>query len=715
MESIHRAAIGRIVGIACLLAWIGCGDRIMAQDLVRAWGGEQFASDTFLVPTLDLATDGTSIAVLRSDQRVVAHGRIWLPDLPAGSAPRMRVAIGWSGAYVSSFGLALRNDGTIEGWGDGVVPTLIPPLPPFTTYIDVVAASRYAIALRSDRVAVLWSDGLTQATLPPVPVGVPVLEIHAAPTNVLLRLGNGAIVASGNGPLAAVPPLPPGTTYTGMWAGNRHAIAVRSDGVYVAWGENDVGQGSLDQPPAGVVYETFGLGFAHTVAVRSDGVLVGWGDNGFGQLALPTLPSGSTVAQIVATLDSTFVRLGSGQLLVSGRSLTLPLDQPPLGEHWGALSAGAPNLALTSGGALLQVPFASGQPAIPLPTGVHYTAVAAGAGYDLVLRSDGRVVAWGSNYYGQSTIPPLPPGLEYERIAAEWVAVLLRSDGVACLTGSAGTQIAPPSGRRFVRADTNGQDRLILLCDDGTGRTGVTNPSPLPTLPSGVRYVDVRCGSSFYAGLRSDGEIDVWDSQPTTVPPLPPGTHYVAIAAGSYMLAARRSDGQVVVTGNGVYPSMTQVPPLASGESWLEVSCGYDWVLGRIGPTSTYVTFAPGCAGSQPAARLVPADTPRIGVDFEVRLFDLPHDLAVLAFGWQPVGPIMLDGFGMPGCALAVALDALVPVAGSGGQAVHTLPIPASSSLVGVAFDNQAAVFDAAANPMGLVLSDAAHGVIGRP
>jgi hypothetical protein len=61
-----------------------------------------------------------------------------------------------------------------------------------------------------------------------------------------------------------------------------------------------------------------------------------------------------------------------------------------------------------------------------------------------------------------------------------------------------------------------------------------------------------------------------------------------------------------------------------------------------------------------------------------------------------------------------VSIDAVAFVGGQNGQAVHELPIPEWSGLIGLSFFNQAVVLDANANALGAVVSDAAEGVIGR-
>ena len=49
-----------------------------------------------------------------------------------------------------------------------------------------------------------------------------------------------------------------------------------------------------------------------------------------------------------------------------------------------------------------------------------FVEVAAGDGHTVARRSDGSVVAWGHNDYGQCNVPALPVGLTYVEVAAAW-------------------------------------------------------------------------------------------------------------------------------------------------------------------------------------------------------------------------------------------------------------------------------------------------------
>lgn len=199
-------------------------------------------------------------------------------------------------------------------------------------------------------------------------------------------------------------------------------------------------------------------------------------------------------------------------------------------------------------------------------------------------------------------------------------------------------------------------------------------------------------------------------------PPLPPGVSYVDIVGGNRQFAARRSDGTVVAWEP--YPQYfdLQMPPLAAGTTYNSLAAGYNQVVGLVGPTSTYVSFAGGCSGSGVIPRLLPRDTPRIGSRLTVLLGPLPIDVALMVSSWQRLAqPVDLAALGMPACFLHTQTDAWTLVGGGGGQARYELAIPNAMALVGWQFQHQALVPDPmAGNALGAVVSDAAEATIGR-
>src|SRR5258708_28859359 len=66
-----------------------------------------------------------------------------------------------------------------------------------------------------------------------------------------------------------------------------------------------------------------------------------------------------------------------------------------------------------------------------VPPGPHHQAIAAGQNHSLALQSDGTVIAWGDNSYGQSTVPPNLTGVI--AIAAGYCHNLaLQTGGAVC-------------------------------------------------------------------------------------------------------------------------------------------------------------------------------------------------------------------------------------------------------------------------------------------
>lgn len=69
-----------------------------------------------------------------------------------------------------------------------------------------------------------------------------------------------------------------------------------------------------------------------------------------------------------------------------------------------------------------------------------YIGIAGGSFNTLALRSDGTLRAWGSDWYGESSVPPLPPGLTYVEVGSgRAFSVARRSDGSVVAWGTNGS------------------------------------------------------------------------------------------------------------------------------------------------------------------------------------------------------------------------------------------------------------------------------------
>lgn len=73
-------------------------------------------------------------------------------------------------------------------------------------------------------------------------------------------------------------------------------MALRSDGVAVAFADNHLGQCDVPELEPEASCAQVSAGLRHTVLLRSDGVAVAVGDNGFGQCDVLKLEPGMSYA-----------------------------------------------------------------------------------------------------------------------------------------------------------------------------------------------------------------------------------------------------------------------------------------------------------------------------------------------------------------------------------------------------------------------------------
>ncbi|MFK8003731.1 MAG: hypothetical protein AB8H86_29475 [Polyangiales bacterium] len=591
----------------------------------------------------------------------------------------------------------------------------------------------HALLLRSDGLLFgVGQNAFGVVTLPQFPAGTTPTRVFAGPGTSAALLSDGSLVCWGDNTRGQcnVPALPAGLSYVDVSLGLYHTLALRSDGSIVTFGSTLVGLGNIPTRPVGVTWTHVAVDAGFSVAVRSDGVVESWGLNDRGQCNVPALPN-VPIVQIDAAFEHTAALLADGRVICWGdeRHIKGDLHELP-GSYQGQPTATYVDMAvgwshalalLSDGTAVGFGVDANGMTTFPtLPPNVHYTRVFGSLFRSGALRSDGELVIFGQPGIWNN-VPPLPPGVEYVDAALSTIhTVALRSDGEAVAWGSNGfgaTAIPPlPAGAHYIAVDGDYGRTSLLRSDDTVIGLGPAWNYTAPTPPAGVHFVDVACCDTYDVVLRSDGTVVTWGSTPfVPAPVLPWGVYYVEIDGGSRQAALRRSDGQVVHLGSNLYESQR----LAPGTSYVQLS-NYDTTSGaRVGPETTFTGIGPGCAGTLPPARLVPRDTPRIGRTFELTVFDLPADLALLGMSIAvPAAPSPLASLGMPGCDWHIGLDGTALLQGQDGSASFELAIPDVPLLVGTRFQHQVLVLDPGVNAglgIGAVVSDAMEGVIGRP
>ncbi|MEO5913683.1 MAG: cadherin-like beta sandwich domain-containing protein [Luteolibacter sp.] len=239
---------------------------------------------------------------LCSDGKVVAWGKGNNGELGDGSWENhgLPVAVDASGALLgktvvavaagNSYSLALCSDGTVVSWGansDGELGTGVLGYTNVPVAVSVAGAlagkTVVAIAAGSGHSLALCSDG----------------KVVAWGVNFFGELGSGTTLGSGVPVAVKTEGALLGKTVVGIAAGYSHSLALCSDGVVVAWGENSYGQlgnGSTTNSSVPVVVTAdtgalagrkrvaIGAGSAHSFVVCANGTVAGWGNDADGEL-----------------------------------------------------------------------------------------------------------------------------------------------------------------------------------------------------------------------------------------------------------------------------------------------------------------------------------------------------------------------------------------------------------------------------------------------
>ena len=306
--------------LVCVFAVTVLGlDRARAQSQLVAWGDNSYGQcNVPAVPpglTVVRVSAGYdhALAVL-SDGTILAWG-----DNSAGQCvvPALAAGVQYVEADAGSeHSIARCSDGSVVTWGDnGSGQYDVPALPSGMTYIAVAAGAWHNIAIRSDGSAVAWgSNWIGQCNVPPLPSGVTYVSVAGGENNSIAVRSDGSAVAWGSNWFGQcdVPPLPSGVSYVEVAAGSPQCIARRNDGSVVGWGQNLYGQCNVPVLPPGLRYVQIAAApgtelttgptsaAGHAVARRSDGSMVAWGDNIHGQCNVPPVPSGLTCVDVAA-------------------------------------------------------------------------------------------------------------------------------------------------------------------------------------------------------------------------------------------------------------------------------------------------------------------------------------------------------------------------------------------------------------------------------
>lgn len=206
-------------------------------------------------------------------------------------------------AASTGYGLALKSDGTVVGWGNNASRQL--SIPDGLRNVVAIAANGYmecgaegcwpvgrSVALKSDGTVVAWGYNT------PSDLGLTgIVAISADMGHVLGLKSNGTVAAWGDLP-------PAGLTNVVAVAAGLYNLALKENGTVWTWGQN----GSRETGWTNVI--AIAAGPTHSLAVKSDGTIYGLGD--------VEIPSWSDVIAIAVGFNSSLGLKANGTVVSWG-------------------------------------------------------------------------------------------------------------------------------------------------------------------------------------------------------------------------------------------------------------------------------------------------------------------------------------------------------------------------------------------------------------
>jgi hypothetical protein len=189
---------------------------------------------------------------------------------------------------------------------------------------------------------------------------------------------------------------------------------------------------------------------------------------------------------------------------------------------------------------------------VPTPN-ADFVALSAGGLHSLGLKSNGSIVAWGSNYYGQCNVPL--PNAHFLAVADGYTHSLgLKADGsiVAWGTNDYGQCDVPAPNTDFVALAGGSRYSLGLKADGSIVAWGENDYGQCDVPVPNTGFVALVAGYYHGLGLKADGSIVAWGANAYGDCDVPaPNTDFVALAAGLVHSLGLKADGSIVAWGAG--------------------------------------------------------------------------------------------------------------------------------------------------------------------
>jgi alpha-tubulin suppressor-like RCC1 family protein len=240
-------------------------------------GNVSGATSTNLTITHPLLADSGqySVTVTNASGSALSSGTLTVVpiyswgDGPVTPPPAATNVIGiGAGGQVIYGDFAVRADGSVLGWGANVYGIMDIPRD-VTNVVSLLSGNEQVIAIRGDGTVATWGYGGTNVSADATNVVAAALQNYSG----CIALRQDGTIATWGG--ASVPPAT-ATNIIAIGAGSwGSCLAVRQDGTVIGWGDNSYGQSA--PPPEATNVFAVACGDRHSLALRTDGSVVVFG------------------------------------------------------------------------------------------------------------------------------------------------------------------------------------------------------------------------------------------------------------------------------------------------------------------------------------------------------------------------------------------------------------------------------------------------------
>ena len=347
MNYIGSIIRGRLCALfVILLCFTSTGYGQTGGGTVVAWGDNSFGQSTVPSGLTNIvaisAGYGYGLA-LKADGTVVGWGNQPAP-IPGGLSNGTALASG------VIFSLALKSDGTMIAWGDDTYRQIDVPAD-LSNVVAIAAGVEHSIALKNDGTVVAWgydSDGQID-----VPAGLSnVVAVAGGNYHTLALMPDGSVLSWG-GDGGGFSMTSSGLSNVVAIAGEYYAsVALTADGSVYSWSEaTPVDRAGLVDGFTNII--AIAAFFDHFMALKKDGTVMVSGSDTFGGIAVPAglggvigiATGGQHGLALVGNGAVTIVQQPVPRTLYSGMNATFrvgAIGTPPLNYQW---QLGGTNLA----------------------------------------------------------------------------------------------------------------------------------------------------------------------------------------------------------------------------------------------------------------------------------------------------------------------------------------------------------------------------------